>query len=198
MAGPGLPTGRTVDNNVSLVDIFPTLLEASGGVVDDLGDSVDGRSLWGLATGAVDPADDPDEAIAEYCAECASHPCFMIRRGPYKYIHCDVDPPLLFNIENDPNELTNLGTEPAHADIAKAFAEEVRRRWDSKVIRKDVIATQKKRRAVYEAMQDGTLTSWDFQPKRDAANEYVRNHMDWTVAAAKSRFPPYEGGDGVS
>ena len=194
MAGPGLPAGEAIKNNVSLVDIFPTLLDAADGDVN-LGpeQDIDGRSLWGLATGKVDPADDPDEAIAEYCAECASHPCFMIRRGPYKYIHCDVDPPLMFNLEDDPNELTNLAAEPAVADIAKAFGDEVRQRWDSETIRRDVIATQKQRRAVYEAMQDGTLTSWDFQPKRDAANEYVRNHMDWTVAAAKSRFPPYQG-----
>lgn len=195
MAGPQLPAGKAIQNNVSLVDIFPTLVEMAGSKLDpDPGKSLDGRSLWGLATGRVDPADDPDEAIAEYCAECASHPCFMIRRGPYKYVHCDVDPPLLFNLKDDPNELTNLAAQPAMADIARAFAEEVRQRWDSETIRKDVIATQKKRRAVYEAMQDGTLTSWDFQPKRDTANEYVRNHMDWTVAAAKSRFPPYQGG----
>ena len=192
MAGPGLPTDSSVKNNVSLVDIFPTLVEAAGGRSE--AQDLDGRSLWGLATGAVEPSDDPDEAIAEYCAECASHPCFMIRRGPYKYIHCDVDPPLLFNLDDDPNELTNLASDPAHDNIAKAFAEEVKQRWDSEAIRSDVIATQKQRRAVYEAMQDGTLTSWDFQPKRDAANEYVRNHMDWTVAAAKSRFPPYDPG----
>jgi len=197
MAGPRLPAGKTVDKNVSLVDLFPTLVEMAGGRVNPgPGQDLDGRSLWGLATGTTDPADDPDEAIAEYCAECASHPCFMIRRGAYKYIHCDIDPPLLFNLENDPNERTNLATAagPAEAELARAFAEEVRQRWDSEAIREDVIATQKQRRAIYEAMQDGTLTSWDFQPRRDAANEYVRNHMDWTVAAAKSRFPPYQGG----
>jgi choline-sulfatase len=192
MAGPGLPAGKNVNNNVSLADIFPTLVECAGGLNE--AQNLDGRSLWGLATGEVDPADDPDEAIAEYCAECASHPCFMIRRGPYKYIHCDIDPPLLFNLEDDPNELHNLASDPAHDNIVHAFAEEVSRRWESETIRQDVIATQKQRRAVYEAMQDGTLTSWDFQPKRDAANEYVRNHMDWTVAAAKARFPPYKRG----
>jgi choline-sulfatase len=193
MAGPGLPEGRVIKNNVSLVDLFPTLLEAAGGeAIDDRQQTIDGRSLWGLATGAVEPSDHPDEAIAEYCAECASHPCFMIRRGAYKYIHCDIDPPLLYNLEDDPNELVNLADDPRHADIAKAFADEVRERWDSKAIRRDVIATQKKRRAVYQAMQDGTFTSWDFQPKRDAANEYVRNHIDWTVAATKSRFPPFK------
>ena len=197
MAGPGLPAGGSVKNNVSLVDIFPTLIDAARQGLEpglDLGNTIDGRSLWGLATGTIDPANDADEAIAEYCAECASHPCFMIRRGPWKYIHCDVDPPLLYNLDDDPNELTNLADDPAHDDVAKAFAEEVRERWDSDSIRQDVIATQKQRRGVYEAMQDGTLTSWDFQPKRDAANEYVRNHVDWTVAAERSRFPPYQDG----
>ncbi|NDA08615.1 MAG: choline-sulfatase, partial [Alphaproteobacteria bacterium] len=53
------------------------------------------------------------------------------------------------------------------------------------------IATQHQRRAVHKAMQEGKLTSWDYQPRRDAANEYVRNHMDWTVAAEKTRFPPF-------
>ena len=218
MAGPGLPEGRTVSNNVSLVDIMPTLIEAAssgratespngrgegGGeeartrsdAVDAMLAGIDGRSLWGLATGALDPADDPDEAIGEYCAECASHPIFMIRRGRHKYVHCDVDPPLLFDLVDDPDELRNLANDPACREIADGFAAEVRRRWDGDTVRRDVIATQRQRRAVHAAMQDGTLTSWDYQPRRDAANEYVRNHMDWTVTAARSRFPPHGGGD---
>ena len=37
-------------------------------------------------------------------------------------------------------------------------------------------------------MEEGKVTSWDYQPQRDASNEYVRNHMDWTVAAERTRF----------
>ena len=136
------------------------------------------------------------EAIAEYCAECASHPVFMIRRGAFKYIHCDVDPPQLFDLAADPGERRNLAEDPAHADIAAKFAEEVRARWDSEAIRTHVIATQKQRRAVHAAMEAGLLTSWDYNPPRDASREYVRNHMDWTEAAAKTRFPPREGAKG--
>jgi len=55
------------------------------------------------------------------------------------------------------------------------------------------MASQRRRRVVHAAMEVGSLTSWDYQPRRDAAQEYVRNHMDWTVAAERSRFPPLKG-----
>ena len=51
----------------------------------------------------------------------------MIRRGGYKYIHQDVDALLLFNIAEDPAELTNLADDPDHAALAQAFAEEAAR-----------------------------------------------------------------------
>ena len=191
MAGPGV-VHRTVAEPVSLVDLLPTFLEiASGGEVvsEDLGMPIDGRSLWPLARGGAENAD--GEVIAEYCAECASHPMFMIRRGQYKYIHCDIDPPQLFDLDADPYERVNLATEPDHADRAAAFAQEVAERWDSDGIRQDVLAKQRQRRAVHAAMEAGLLTSWDYQPVRDASNEFVRNHMDWTVAAEKTRFPPF-------
>ena len=43
------------------------------------------------------------------------------------------------------------------------------------------------------AMSRGGRVDWDYQPRRDASEEYVRNHMDWTAAAATTRFPPIEG-----
>ncbi len=186
MAGPGI-AHQTVPNACSLVDILPTMLDIAG-ANPVLGMPIDGRSLMPVATGG---SDSGDEAIGEYCAECASHPIFMIRRGKMKYIHCDIDPPLLYDLGQDPFELNNLANDPAYADLAAEFAKEVAERWDSEAIRHNVIRTQHQRRAVHKAMEAGLMTSWDYQPKRDASNEYVRNHMDWTVAAEKTRFPPF-------
>ncbi len=189
MAGPGIEQG-TVPNACSLVDILPTMTDIAamtGTDIPEPGQPIDGRSLLPAAQGLEDPA---SEAIGEYCAEMTPYPVFMIRRDQYKYLHCDIDPPLLFDLENDPEERNNLTTDPAHAELAAAFANEVSERWDSEEIRKNVIATQKQRRTMYEAMTTGKLTHWDYNPPSDASQVYVRNHMDWTVAAAKYRFPP--------
>lgn len=191
MAGPGVSNG-TASNACSLVDILPTMVNIAspdGREKPEYGQPIDGRSLLPLASGE---SDEVDEAIGEYCAEMTSHPVFMIRRGKFKYIHCDVDEPLLYNLEIDPEELVNLAKDPSHAEIAESFAEEVKQRWDSEEIRKQVIFTQKQRRAVHEAMQAGQRVDWDYNPPRDASQEYVRNHMDWTVAAATTRFPPLD------
>jgi choline-sulfatase len=84
----------------------------------------------------------------------------------------------------------NRADDPDYADAAAAFAAEVAERWDSARLREDVIRTQKSRRALHAAMEAGASTPWDYNPPRDASQEYVRNHMDWTVAAARYRFPP--------
>ncbi len=194
VSGPDVPEGQRIGNNVSLADILPTVIDlaASGDESGKptLGDDIDGRSLLPLIAGNAD--DDRDEAICEYAAECASHPVFMIRRGRYKYIHCEVDPPLLYDLIDDPDEQTNLADDPAHQNVASAFAAEVNERWDSEKIRQDVIATQKQRRAIHHAMVKGERTSWDFSPARNAAEEYMRSHMDVTETDIRSRFPPLE------
>ena len=122
----------------------------------------------------------------------------MIRRGRWKYVHCDIDPPMLFDMDADPDELQNLAADPSYAELEAAFASEVRERWDSAQIRADVLASQRMRRAVHAGMSVGRRVDWDFQPRRDASEEYVRNHMDWTVAAATTRFPPIDGATGRS
>ncbi len=190
VAGPGVTHGVT-DKSMSLVDLLPTFLDlAETDTIKrpDLGVTLDGRSLLPLMQGQ----EDKSEAIGEYCAEMTGHPIFMIRRDDFKYVHCDSDPPQLYNIKLDPYELTNLALDPEHADLAASFAKEVSETWDGEALRRDVIATQKQRRAVYQAMIKDGGVHWDYNPPRDASQEYVRNHMDWTVAAATNRFPPYK------
>lgn len=190
MAGPGIVHGSAA-NACALVDMLPTLIEIAGGDESILGEPVDGRSLMPLARGEADPV---DEAIGEYCAEMTPYPVFMIRRGPYKYIHCDPDPAQLYDVPADPLEMTNLATDPNFGDVASAFAAEVAWRWNSEALRAQVIRTQKSRRALHAAMEAGAGAHWDYNPPSDASQQYVRNHMDWTAAAMRYRFPPIERG----
>lgn len=185
-AGPEVAQGA-VSNACSLIDLLPTFLDVAGGGPEMLGEPIDGRSLMPLARGEDAPE---DIAIGEYCAEMTAWPVFMIRRGALKYIHCDVDPPQLYNLSKDPDERVNLADDPAYADASASFAQEVRERWDSKGLRADVLRTQKSRRALHAAMEAGASEPWDYNPPSDASQQYVRNHMDWTVAAARYRFPP--------
>ena len=187
MAGPGV-ANTAVGNACSLLDLFPTLLDIAG----DGGSRIEpvaplaGRSLWESATGGRDLV---NEAIAEYTAEMTSHPMFMIRRGRHKYIHCDSDPALLYDTDADPQERANLADDLAHADLAAGFAAEVAQRWDSAAIRDQVVASQRSRRLLHAAMSNDSGISWDYSPTHDAANQYVRDHMDWAEAGSRSRYP---------
>ncbi len=194
MAGPGVAHGK-VPNAGSHLDILPTLLDiATDGndwsELDVSRHDLEGRSLWPLATG---DTDNTSEAIGEYTAEMTSRPILMIRRNNLKYIHCDTDPPLLYDIDTDPLERTNLADDPAHAGTARDFAAEVARRWDFDDITDRVVASQQARHAIHRATAATKgLVSWDHLPANDVANHYVRNHQDAVETALSSRLPTPE------
>ncbi len=187
LAGPGV-ANRTVSNVASHLDLLPTLLDIAtdGGDWQDMTADLDGRSLWPLATGGTD---DVSETTGEYAAEMTSHPMFMIRRDNLKYIHCDTDPPLLYDVAADPLERSNLADDPVYAEVVAAFAAEVERRWDSDAIRERVMESQRARHAIHHASQHTLgIRSWDHLPANDVANHYVRNHQDVVDAALRGRL----------
>ena len=93
-----------------------------------LGEPIDGRSLMPLAKGERDSV---DEALGK-CAEMESYPVIMIRRGKLKYVHCDIDPPQLYDLAVDPLETKNLAQIPDFREVAKEFAYEVASKWMAK------------------------------------------------------------------
>ena len=169
------------------VDVLPTLVDiaADAGVGQPPApiDPLHGRSLLPLCDG--DASNDPDACVSEYLGEGTAAPMLMIRRGKYKYICCSTDPEQLFDLENDPLELHNL----VEHELLEGFRREATEYWDSDALRETVIANQKRRRAVHAALRIGRYQGWDFNPARDASEEYTRSHMDLTRFDITSRFP---------
>lgn len=185
---PGRFSPGRVQENVSLVDLLPTLADiASDDESPDYSGTVDGKSLVPLLDGGNE--DDNAAVYGEILCEGAISPIVMIRRGKYKYIHCDIDPEQLFDMENDPNEMDNLAGRPDHEELRKTFHAEATDKWDAKALREKIIASQCRRRLVDRSMRKGSFTSWDFQPFEDAAKKYMRNHLDLNVLEHKARFP---------
>ena len=173
---------RRIKEPVSLADILPTLAELGG--TTQLARPVDGRSLVPLLQGA---NENPEATTwGEYLAEGAIAPLYMLRRGPWKFIHSPVDPDQLFNIDDDPEEQDNLAP---NSDIAKKFRAEVIAKFDIPRIHAEVLQSQQSRLMLFAAMKNGNLFPWDFQPLRKASEQYTRNHMSVTDRDQQSRFP---------
>jgi choline-sulfatase len=91
---------------------------------------------------------------------------------------------------NDPDERINIAADPAHAALVAHFHTLVSDRWNLSAFKADVLASQARRRLVYEALRKGSYYPWDYQPLQKASERYMRNHMDLNVLEASARFPP--------
>lgn len=182
MAGPGVPEGIRVSSNCSLVDILPTLVDlATGGDWNQYPDQPDGQSVLPLLR-----KEDPDRvAISEIFSEGVASPYVMLRKGPYKFTFVDHDPPQLFDMEKDPDELHDLASLPEYGEVVRQFMDDVNSRWDLAKVKVDVLNSQRRRRFVYQSLLKGTVTSWDHQPFEDASKRYYRGSDSYHDAEAR-------------
>jgi choline-sulfatase len=113
----------------------------------------------------------------------------MLRRGTLKFVHCPCDPDQLYDLAADPGERVNLAGHAAWAATVVEFRNEVAQRWDLAHFHAAVLQDQARRRFVMGALRTGNYTPWEFTPRRDAASEYMRNHLDLNVVERSARWP---------
>lgn len=117
--------GTTCDALVEHIDLAPTFVEVAGGTVPD--HILEGQSLLSLLHGE-DVAwreaaiSEYDYAMSEAATKLAMEPrdcrLLMVATDRWKFMHAEGGfRPMLFDLQTDPGELTDLGADPAHQDI---------------------------------------------------------------------------------
>ncbi|MHC4539250.1 MAG: sulfatase-like hydrolase/transferase [Planctomycetota bacterium] len=103
ISGPGFPKGMRIDTPVMHVDLFPTLLELAAVSIPS---GLRGHSLLPVCQGR--SGNHPAVAYSECHAEGTCTGSFVIRKGAWKYIYYSYYDDLIFNMEEDPEEMNNL------------------------------------------------------------------------------------------
>ena len=129
----------------SLLDVAPTLTDLAG--ADPL-PGVHGHSLVSLLDGSEPSAHcHPGVAYAEICP-IGMRPARMLRTGPWKLnLYHGYEHPQLFHLENDPEEMHDLGRSPEFAGIRKELMARVQNDWSGEWVEQTV-----RRRAAGQAM----------------------------------------------
>ena len=133
MAGPDVPVG-TCETPVDLLDISATISAHFG-----LDFQSEGVPLPQIAAAAPDP----DRVIlSQYHAVGSVSAGFMLRKGRWKLNTYVGFEPELFDLHSDPEEATNLATQPAFAEIVSDLTAELRRKVDPEAANAQAFADQ--------------------------------------------------------
>ena len=104
VSGRDIPSGKVVSTQASLVDIHPTIMNATGEGLTAEDMNLPGKSLLDLVC-----EEEPGRTVlSEYHDGGSITGMFMIRRKHLKYICYPGYPPQLFDLEEDPHESTDL------------------------------------------------------------------------------------------
>ena len=121
--------GSSESRLVEAIDLVPTFLDWADGAPQP--HRLEGRSLTPLLRGEPPPtwrdAVYADSSFAERPArltlglEPAEARAFMVRTRRWKLVYFERHPPLLFDLETDPRELTDLGDQNDHDGVRQAL-----------------------------------------------------------------------------
>jgi choline-sulfatase len=142
LAGPDVPRGVVVDAPVSLVDAYPTILDALKLAPTAQEIDVPGASLLAFARGE---RSDARPIFSEYHAMGAITGMFMLRDGSYKFVYYAGYAPQLFDLAADPGEMRDLAANPAYAGVRARCEAKLRAICDPDEVDRQAKADQRRR-----------------------------------------------------
>ncbi len=146
-AGPKIAEGARSDVTVSLIDMFPTLVEMCG--LPEPRQNLEGQSL---ASTLQNPAQARDRTV--YLPHMHPGEYALINRD-WRYIRYGEDGEELYDLQKDPHEWDNLADHPEHADLKTTM-------------RKAAPATFASPREKLNARRDLLIEGESFRWKKDA------------------------------
>ncbi|RLC56712.1 MAG: hypothetical protein DRI30_05440 [Chloroflexi bacterium] len=140
ITGPGIEPGVN-QTPVTLADLASTITQTVGAEVGEVESAWQGRPLQSF----IDSAEPERVVISEY--HDGGSPCgsYMLRKGPLKLVYfAEGNPPLLFDLQQDPRELSNLADDPAYAQSLQQLIRELYQILDPEAVNELAFADQGK------------------------------------------------------
>ena len=109
-SGPGIAKNQTVDSTVSLLDIYPTLVELCGLPANTNNEGVSLASVLG------DPASAKDRTVIQ-----CNHDSFALINQQWRYTRYGNGEEELYHVANDPGEHNNLAQDSEYAEIIATY-----------------------------------------------------------------------------
>ena len=141
VAGPGVAAGQRCATAVSLVDVYPTVVESACGELDARERTLPGDSLIALAR------ERPEDrtVFSELHDDGSMTGEFMVRQGDWKLVHYVGHSPQLFDLGTDPFEEHDLAGRPESADIQRRLYDELYAIVDPEAVDRLAFADQQAR-----------------------------------------------------
>ncbi len=141
LAGPGIESGQVSETPVSLIDVYPTVLDALDIVPPESDGAPDGESLFEIAAAPTDPE---RIVLSQYHAFASPTGGYMLRKGRFKFHYYVGYGTELFDLENDPEEAVDLAADPGHADVLAEMERLLRERLDPEAVDRRAKADQER------------------------------------------------------
>lgn len=162
--------GTVCDELVESIDLAPTFLEVAGGDPAEQSHRLEGRSLLPLLRGEETAwrkyaISEYDYSISPSAVQLKREPrdarLFMVASRRWKYIHALNYRPMLFDMENDPDELVDLGGHPDHASV-RAELDAALRQWQFRLAQRTTRSESQVRNMRGRSVRRGVLIGvWD-------------------------------------